>query len=235
MRLIEPNINFLKLIAVVSMVIDHSNKIVLSGEYDILSSIGRLAFPLFAFILVYNYLYHTRSPLRYTIRLLVFAIISQPIYTAAFNIDRLNILFTLGLGLFILHLCVMFAVEKLGFAALFSVWILHIVNPSFAGLQPLWVEFGLDGLLLIYALSLFLRAESPFAGAVVIVSLLRLNYIGELSSKFVQQAIFSLISVFVVRVSGWITNRLNEVLRFRYFFYIFYPAHLLLLIFIAGI
>ena len=88
------NGNQLKLIAVVSMLIDHIAYLFIglkiltpalqSGEelpalfllYRVLRMIGRLAFPVFGFLLLEGFL-HTKSRLRYAIRLGVFALISE--------------------------------------------------------------------------------------------------------------------------------------------------------------
>ena len=79
----------LKVIAMVTMVIDHvgghltDHSIVLFslGNYQIrlfllMRMIGRMAFPIFAFLLAEGF-FHTRSRLKYGVSLLVFALISE--------------------------------------------------------------------------------------------------------------------------------------------------------------
>ena len=70
----------IKLIAIVSMLIDHTGAILqsyLTPElYELMRGIGRLAFPLFAFFIVEGFL-HTRSVGKYLLRLSVFALISE--------------------------------------------------------------------------------------------------------------------------------------------------------------
>lgn len=75
--------DFLKLIAVVSMLIDHIGS-AFFPQYPVFRWIGRLAFPIFAYCLTVGLLY-TRNIKRYLVRLGVFALISQPFYIFAFH------------------------------------------------------------------------------------------------------------------------------------------------------
>ena len=68
----------LKIIALVSMFIDHIG-VVIFPQYFILRVIGRLAFPIFVYLVAEGFR-HTRSPGKFLMRLGVFAIISEPFY-----------------------------------------------------------------------------------------------------------------------------------------------------------
>lgn len=90
----------LKCLALLLMLLDHIGFFLgISG----LRIIGRLSFPIFAF-LISNGLRHTKSPVKYGLRLLIFAIISEIPYDL-FVFDKFtpktfdNIFFTLFLGL----------------------------------------------------------------------------------------------------------------------------------------
>ena len=89
---------FLKTLALVCMIIDHCGVIFFKGDTE-WRVIGRLAFPIYAWCLVVGMGY-TRNPIRYSLRLLLLAVISQPIYMKALNHGwgDCNILFTLLLG-----------------------------------------------------------------------------------------------------------------------------------------
>lgn len=91
--------SFLKVLAFVFMFIDHLGKNVFPGVTE-MRIIGRMALPLYAWCLVVGAV-KTRSPLRYALRLLVMAAVSQPIYMMALNHTwtELNILFTLFFAL----------------------------------------------------------------------------------------------------------------------------------------
>ena len=89
----------LKVIAIVTMTIDHINDILYSDTL-FLHIIGRLAFPLFAYLIALG-IESTKKPKKYMVTLLSFALISQIPYFLAFGIqpfERLNILFSLFLG-----------------------------------------------------------------------------------------------------------------------------------------
>ena len=88
----------LKIIALISMVCDHTGYIIFGG-FAFMNYIGRLAFPIFAFLITEGYI-HTSNFKKYFSRLLIFAVISQLPYILLFNNGfTLNILFTLTLGL----------------------------------------------------------------------------------------------------------------------------------------
>lgn len=80
----------LKLIAVVSMLIDHAAySLFLAGVftgkgYVYMRAVGRIAFPIFAYMIV-NGFEKTHDVQRYFSRLALFAVISQPVYRLAFT------------------------------------------------------------------------------------------------------------------------------------------------------
>ena len=72
------NDGLIKLLACVLMFIDHSGKM-LFPQYPIMRIIGRLAFPMFAYGIAVGAVY-TRNPLGYLSRVVLLALISQPLY-----------------------------------------------------------------------------------------------------------------------------------------------------------
>lgn len=93
----------IKLLAALLMLIDHAG-VVLFPDTEVLRVIGRFSFPLFAWLLVQGER-HTTNFSKYALRLLGLALVSQPIYMLIFQVQQLNILFLLLLGL----LCLRFA------------------------------------------------------------------------------------------------------------------------------
>lgn len=71
----------LKLVAMIAMLCDHAGKM-LFPQYPIMRIIGRLAFPIYAYCLAVGCVY-TRNPLNYLKRLLLLALIVQPIYAVS--------------------------------------------------------------------------------------------------------------------------------------------------------
>lgn len=99
----------LKLIAVISMLIDHTGAVLLTGSpyYSLCRTLGRLAFPIFCFLLVEGYV-HTHDVKKYASRLAVFALLSEIPFDLAisgnmFNPYYQNVFFTLVLGLATLY------------------------------------------------------------------------------------------------------------------------------------
>ena len=88
----------LKWLAITSMFVDHINQVTFLGSLSALSYFGRLAFPLFAFLIAYNIAKRGVAVERYVWPLLTFGIISQPVFVWAFGRSYLNIFFTLLLG-----------------------------------------------------------------------------------------------------------------------------------------
>ena len=73
--------SLLKLIAMLTMLIDHSGKM-LFPQYPIMRVIGRIAFPIYAYCIAVGCVY-THDALRYFKRIVLLALISQPIYAVA--------------------------------------------------------------------------------------------------------------------------------------------------------
>ncbi len=111
----------IKGIAALSMLVDHLCLIVVAffpyAEdlslpvlwYSILTSIGRLAFPLFCFAAVEGFL-HTGNRIRYVIRIFLCTIVSEPAFDYAFfnvwlEFTQQNVLFTIVLGIIGIWMC----------------------------------------------------------------------------------------------------------------------------------
>ena len=117
----------LKMLAVVTMLIDHTAAVIL--EYGLYPAgrmtdalweldramrvIGRLAFPLYIVLLMEGF-FHTRSRAKYLLRLSAFALISEIPFDLAFPMRRVtavpgllyqNVFFTLALGFTVCWLC----------------------------------------------------------------------------------------------------------------------------------
>lgn len=102
----------LKIIAMIIMIIDHSGDVfypILGNKTLYFNAIGRIAFPLFCFMLVEGYT-HTSNLKKYILRLFIASIISQiPFQILIVNIMHskpfsINVLFTLMFGLFSLYI-----------------------------------------------------------------------------------------------------------------------------------
>lgn len=228
----------LKIIAVISMLVDHtflaifdkvyiSKKLPMTGLYFqdgcpnldhwifrletlMRSTIGRIAFPIFCFLLVQGFIY-TSSKRKYKIRLFIFALLSEIPFNLAlrdeFRFGASNVLFTLLLGLVSLEV-----IEK--------DWHLVVRGLAVAGIvllaDLLCCDYGAAGVLLIVMLY-FARDDKVMT---VLVGLLAI----------VASPAFSVMSILAyIPVSLYNGKR---GLKLKYVFYAFYPVHLLVLYFI---
>lgn len=91
----------LKVIAVLSMVTDHSVYYLMEHGtllYEVMRCFGRIAFPVFAFLIAEGFR-HTRNRMKYFLQLLGFAVVSEvPWYLLNGADGTHNVLFTLALG-----------------------------------------------------------------------------------------------------------------------------------------
>lgn len=167
----------LKLIAVLTMVIDHIGTIILSANFHLISYnmefyllfryIGRISFPIFAFLIA-NGCKHTSNINKYLLRLGILAIISEIPYDMAFwgyggginFISNTNIFYTLFLGVAAVAIYEKLTrVEKqwifLIILALIPVISMIVSLPLFAGYGNLIVNLALA----LYCVAAFVLAN----------------------------------------------------------------------------
>ena len=72
--------NLLKLVAMVTMLIDHTGKMLFNS--NLMRIIGRTAFPIYAYCIAVGCIY-TKNHLKYLSRLVLIGLISQPLYAVA--------------------------------------------------------------------------------------------------------------------------------------------------------
>lgn len=78
---LNPDTNFLKLVGCIAMVVDHAGKM-LFPQVPMMRIIGRLAFPIFAYCMAVGCIY-THDMRKYVLRVLILALVTQPIYVLA--------------------------------------------------------------------------------------------------------------------------------------------------------
>lgn len=212
----------LKVLAVIFMLIDHVGTLFAANPiplftvfgkqitlYWLMRLIGRMAFPIFAFLLVEGY-HHTRSRLRYAVVLLVFALLSEVPYDLFrsgvwFTMRKQSIYCTLLLGY--LGIC---AYEKWK-----GKWLLQAgaILVLLIGSMLLRVDYGISGFALII-LMYALRAHELLRD-VVGTSVLASRWKAGLA--FIPLAFYN-------GKRGFIKGAV-----LKYAFYAFYPLHLLAL------
>lgn len=107
MKHINISASTLHILAMIFMLFDHLWATIIPGN-QWLTCLGRLAFPIFAFMIVEGY-FHTSSLRRYALRLLLFALISEIPFNLMYSSSLIypyhqNVIWTLLLGLGLIHL-----------------------------------------------------------------------------------------------------------------------------------
>ena len=199
----------LKVIAIISMCIDHVGA-VLFPQYIIFRIIGRLAFPLFAFLLVEGFM-HTANVKKYALRLGAFALISEIPFDLAFNhklvdFSHQNIFFTLFLAL----LFMIVATKKYRASIRILLWLLILFAAFFGG-----VDYSFAGVLIIVV---FYYNYGYLRNQIAYFAIMNVAFFGLTVQAFACAAI----------VPIWLYNG-KRGRQMKYFFYLFYPIHLLVI------
>lgn len=203
----------LKWIAMATMLIDHVGAVLFPWHMEF-RIIGRLAFPIYCFLLVEGAV-HTSNWKKYLGRLCLFAVISEIPFNLAvagevFSLEYQNVFFTLALGLMAV---LAFRLQKnrpVAFAA--------AACCIFAA-ELLQTDYGGGGVLLIllfYLLKEHVLAKCICFGAVILL------WFGGVEMF----ALFSVVPILCY-------NGKKGPGGLKYLFYVFYPAHLLVLYFLS--
>ena len=208
----------LKIIAVLSMVTDHCAYYLLdesSVAYEVMRCFGRIAFPVFAFLVAEGFA-HTRNRMRYFLSLLLFAVISEvPWYLLNGADGTHNVMFTLVLGVLALA-----AFERLRehrilccCSILLTAWLV-----AWLGTDYEW-----RGVLMIVVFYLLGMVKNM---PVTLRRMLQLLFAFPLMMHYgITGALFACVVIFLYDgTRGFIHGNVA-----KYGFYAFYPAHLFLL------
>lgn len=216
----------LKMIAIITMLIDHTAAVLLSrytpalqpmfsingtgySLYRICRDIGRVAFPIYCFLLIEGFL-HTRNRFRYGRNLLLFALISEIpwnfMFADTWTYQKQNVFFTLFLGYLACWAIEYFWENQL--LTLLSV--LALLGASLL----LNADYGWRGFIFIVIMYV-LRTDKP-AQAIV----------GSCWLYYEWKACFAFLSINMYNGKrGFIQGKWA-----KYFFYAFYPLHITILV-----
>lgn len=247
---------FLKLLAILSMTIDHfaaiigqygltilfpsASKAVTSWAIQIMRAIGRLAFPLFAFQIAEG-ARKTRSMPRYIGRLALFAVISEPFFYFAFsvmppsisglltNLSRLNltnVFFTLSIGAIAIYGYQW--IEKKAPERKLLLFLPFFLLCLFAA-GCIGSDYSYNGVLLIVAL--YLAKSRKQQAAVILLWSLYLYILMQGIGNWNQVWTGPILNCLCAASVGLLIQRYNgkRGKSAKWFFYLYYPAHLLLL------
>lgn len=215
----------LKIIAMISMLIDHIGAILIAPlleqtelssnllevVYYSMRTIGRIAFPIFCFLIVEGFL-HTKDIKKYALRLLLFSFISEIFFDLALTktlcyLAYQNVFFTLFIGLIVL-----IAIKK------------YEQKPY---LQIVFLILGCMA-------AEVLKTDYSYIGIVLIVLLYKLR--DSRKQQLLYTAAFSLLLgnpfIIIAYALLYFYNG-TRGLSLKYVFYCFYPVHLLVLYFLC--
>lgn len=223
-RLNIPNtaLTTIKLIGITAMLIDHYNSFIKSEYSPLLYEIGRLALPLFVFVLGYNLARIPTAKLpKMMLRLLVFGVMATPLYNmlgaGLWYWWPLNILFTLLVAVGTVYLLTVSVPRRL----VIPVRLAAVLFFAAAGSMVDYFWVGPALVLVIWRLfstvSTFERAILYGALSVLTVLLCLLN-----------DSLAALLAVPVIFLSIQLCQN-AQLPRMKWFFYGFYPGHLLAL------
>lgn len=209
--------NALKIIAAVTMFIDHMGLMLFPGNL-VFRYIGRLAYPIFAFMIAEGCKY-TRNRLRYWGGLTVLALLCQAVYFVFDGRLYLSILVTFSLSILTIY-----ALDRLKAA------------PSVRNGLIFTAVIGA-----VYVLNQVLRIDYGFWGcmAPVFAAALHNTKYDTLPARVAAFGVgLTLLSLSHGSIQSWCLLALPLLLcysgkrgkhKLKYFFYLFYPAHLVLL------
>lgn len=227
--------NMLRILAMAFMICDHLWAKVVPGN-DWLTYIGRMTFPIFAFMISEGFI-HTSNLKKYIFRLLGFALISEIPFNLFYGGSwfypyHQNVLFTLLLGLLAISLIDKAKKKRDVKTTVKTVLLLFLLGiASFIS----FVDYGFWGFLTVVMFYLF--RKFPFAWLAQLIAMLLMNLIlfegqtvpvelfGNTYHLATQgYAVFSLIPIWLY---GGRKGKSSKALQ--YSFYAFYPLHMLII------
>lgn len=194
----------IKLLAAVLMVCDHLGAVIFP-KILILRFLGRLSFPIFAWLIGQGEKYSNNFKI-YLLRLIVLGVVSQPIYYLTFRSSALNILATLAFGLLAIRIDKILK-SKFLFTLIFAV-LAQLTN----------AEYGFYGVCVISLLS-----ESDFNTATWWLKWILLNLLTFWFPGFLFYQFLAVLTPLILNLWNGKQGRKAK------WFYLFYPFHLVLI------
>ena len=216
----------IKIIAAASMLIDHMG-LLLFPQYRFMRILGRLAFPLYAFCIAEGF-YYTRDRKRYFLQIFVLGLLCQIVYFIADGSMYLGVLIAFSLS--ILLMWTLDGVKnalaaKDGTMKAAAIFVLSLAAVAVL-CHFMTVDYGFVGILLpVLAFASDKKWGRLGLFSLGLVALCAVIYCsGGLDVQWWALATLPLLALY---------NGKPGKYRMKYFFYIFYPAHLAVLYLIA--
>ncbi len=207
----------LKVIALLAMVVDHCGLVLYYWAYKFhgcpetvytaMRYIGRISFPIYCFLLAEGFV-HTKNVKKYALNVLTFAFISEIPFDymlkyKPFTLECQNVMFTLFFGI-----CAMYCAKKTKEGkyiylplGVIPFLLAHFLNTDYGA-------WGVSLMLLFYLLREYPAFMYGIASAVLFIKHIA--------------ATFAVLPIMMY-------NGQRGKIRIKYFFYVFYPAHIIIL------
>ncbi len=208
---------WLKVIAIITMSIDHVGA-VLFPEEILFRVIGRIAFPIFCFLIVEGF-FHTKDVKKYMIRLGIFALLSEIPFNllvsgSIFDIKHQNVYFTLLIGLVVIYV-----INKSTNQLQSSVMLVAGMAIS----MVFMTDYSFYGVLLIYVFYIMYEKRAKACITMGIMSFVM--------SIIQGAATFSALPILMYNGKKGPAFANRKV--WKYMFYVFYPVHMIVICVIA--
>ena len=234
--------NTLKFLAAIFMVIDHAG-LMLFDYYEPMRIIGRLAYPIFAFMIAEGCKY-TKHKVKYFGNIFILGVLFQVVYYVAEKSLYMSIFVTFSLSILMIYALQYFKKQlfaKKWFLSLlaflifaFSIAITYLLNQKFS------IDYGFWGSMMPVLVSLFhadpkdenqkllQKIDSVYLSVFMATIAIVLIAIASHYTRFSKQEYAILTIPLLLMYSGKRGKR-----KMKYFFYYFYPIHLVVLYVIA--
>ncbi|MFZ7119911.1 MAG: TraX family protein [Eubacteriaceae bacterium] len=217
--------DFLKLIAAITMLIDHIGAVFFSNII-IFRIIGRIAFPIFAFYIAKGFI-RTSNTKKYMLRMIFFAFVTQVPYAFFSNIlvgnyFYMNVLFT-----FVFALLSLYYYNQKNYIISIIIMILPEVASWFT---PIEFDYSTYGIVMILVFYIF-EEKKLFRnlGVIVVTIIYALFIYVPLDIPFYYSILHPQIYCAFALPLLDLENKLSIKLP-KYFFYSFYPAHITIIV-----
>ena len=214
------NGNHLKLIAAFTMLLDHAG-ILLFPHVRLFRILGRLAYPIFAYMIAEGCRY-TRNKLRYFLLVFGLGAVCQLVYYFFSGDTYLNILLTFSCSILLVYaLQAMYQAKTWQKEALWSIVFAAGFLGAYGLTRILSIDYGFWGIMTpVFASFAFVRKMPRWASVLLLGAGLVL-----LAADLGGTQHYGLLALPLLLLYSGERGKY----RMKYFFYIFYPAHLVVL------
>lgn len=220
----------LKFIAFIIMIMDHAYYYI-SGMPIWFTYIGRIVAPIYFFLLVESF-FHTRDRKKFTIRLFISAFITFILLKLLFK-QPLNIFASMAMGVLMLNIIEFIKNNKQDILKK----IIGYIGVIIVGLLSLYTEASYLGVGMILIFYFFRGNKFWMTVAYIIFSLFEISFVFGtkyfleelLLGNYQWMMVFSIVPILLYNGKAGYRDKFS-----KYFFYIMYPIHIILILFIGN-